>query len=70
MAGHEVQDGERRPGVAAEAVSGFMLTAQAAGSRDNAGPGQKAAPVVRRLPKAQSRDAALSRDGVVQYVMR
>ena len=48
---------------AAEAVSGFMLTAQAAGSRDNARPGQKSALAVRRLPKAQSLDAALSRDG-------
>lgn len=35
-AGHEEQDGERRPGVAAEAVSGFMLTAQAVASSDKA----------------------------------
>ena len=61
---------EHRPGVAAEAVSGFMLTAQAAGSSDNARPGKKSAVAVRRLPKAQSRDAALLRDGAVQYVMR
>ena len=31
--------GRAPPSVAAEAVSGFMLTAQAAGSSDNAGPG-------------------------------
>jgi len=65
-----VREGERRPGVAAEAVGGFLPTAQAAGSSDNARFGQKSALAIRRLPKAQSRDAALSRDGVVQYVMR
>jgi hypothetical protein len=65
-----VQDIERRHGVAAEAVSGFMLTASAAGSSDYARPGQKSALAVRRLPKAQSRDAALSRDGAVQYAMQ
>ena len=34
------------------------------------GQGQKSAVAVRRLPKPQSRDAALPRDGAVQYVMR
>ncbi|MBK9521410.1 MAG: hypothetical protein IPO13_07295 [Rhodocyclaceae bacterium] len=36
-----MQDGERRPGVAAEAVSGFMLTAQAAGSTHHGSPRAK-----------------------------
>ncbi len=65
-----MQDGEHRPGVAAGAVSGFMLTAQAAGSTRGSSDRAKVGAGGTAIAEGTKPVRGFLRSGVVQYVTR